>query len=287
MTPSTSDPGAAASPTHCSACGARLSPGDAFCSQCGTEADSAEPGDADRAWLRRRVQDLEVAGWETEADHGDRVVLRKRGFGSVLPHVGLFLVSGGVLNVVYAAYRYTVGAPRREVRADGTELSYPDRDGDLRGKLLLAGAVLAGGVASGAAALVAFLLTGSLTVGVALGAVALVALLVPMLLVLALPDGEERKSASTFGRERTVSEEPVRNPPEPCAACGDRVHTGVRRQFDDRLYAGGLPLRTYREGENVYCRACAADRSDGDGAGETGEGEREPDVERELERLMG
>lgn len=275
MTPSTST----AAPSFCSACGARLSPGDAYCSQCGTETGGTDPdpADADRAWLRRRVQDLEVAGWETEADHGDRIVLRKRGFGSLPPHVLLFVISGGVLNLVYALYRYTAGAPRREVRADGTERSYPEEGGT--GTLWTVAGVVAGVVAVGA--LTAFALNGMLVT--ALVWIALVS--IPPLLLLALPGRERRESTSTFGRERTVAEESVRNPPEPCAACGDRIHTGVRRRYGDRLYAAGLPLRTYREGENVYCRTCAADRSNGartpEGTDETAGAEADAGAERE------
>ena len=279
MTPSTSAPGSTATPSYCSACGARLSPGDAYCSQCGGAVGSNQPADADRAWLRRRVQDLEVAGWKTEADHGDRVVLRKRGFGSLPAHAVLFLISGGVLNLAYGAYRYTAGAPRLEVRADGTEVSYPDRDGGLRDRLATLAGVLAGGVSVGVLAL--FALNGSLLT-------ALVLLLVLYLPLLALVLSKRRRAPlSTFGRERGVSEESVRNPPEPCAACDDRIHVGVRRRYDDRLYAAGLPLRTYREGENVYCRECAADRSNGHaGADAAGEGDERVDVDAELERLV-
>ena len=263
-------------PPYCSACGARLSPGDAFCSQCGSAVGGSDPADADRAWLRRRVQDLEVAGWETVTDHGDRVVLRKRGFGSLLPHVGLFLISGGALNVVYALYRYTAGAPRREVRADGTEISHSDSDRGSR--LWTAAGVLAGVVSVWVLAF--FALNGSLLT-------ALVLLFVLYLPLLALTlSKRQRASLSTFGRERTVEEESVRNPPEPCAACDDRVHVGVRRRYDDRLYAAGLPLRTYRAGENVYCRECAAaNERERRENGEDGE-EGDRDLDAELERLV-
>lgn len=275
MTPSTSTP----APSYCSACGGRLAPGDAFCSQCGSEVGRDDPADADRAWLRRRVQDLEVAGWEMEADHGDRVVLRKRGFGSPLAHVLLFPVSGGVLNVLYALYRYTAGAPRREVRADGTERSYPDDDRDLAGRLRTAAGVVGGAVGAGLAAVALLALNGAPAVATA--AMAVLFLLASLLLV-ALPARESRRSPSTFGRERTVAEETVRNPPEPCTACDDRVHTGVRRSYGDRLYVAGLPVRTYREGEHVYCRDCAATHDSPTG----NDAEPDADVDAELERLV-
>ena len=266
MTPSTST---SAPPAYCSACGGRLSPGDAFCSQCGREVGSnpAGPADADRAWLRRRVRDLEAAGWETEYDHGDRVVLRKRGFGSLPVHLLLFVFSGGVLNLLYALYRYTVGAPRHEVRADGTERSPDGRDGDA---LWTAVGVVAGVLSIGL--LGAFALNGNLLTALVL----LFVVFLPPLTLLGLPG--ERESLSTFGRERTVAEESVRNPPEPCTVCGDRIHTGVRRRYGDRLYAAGVPLRTYEEGENAYCRECAAETAAPTGADEN-EGERDRLVE--------
>lgn len=270
----------------CSACGARLSPGDRFCSQCGNAVDTAgsESGatsssrsslDADRAWLRRRVEDFRVRGWTVERDHGDRVVLVDRGFGSLPVHVLLLVLTGGVGNVLYAWYRHTSGAPRREIRADGTERGYPDdaglgvdpwtAGGAVLGFLFVVAAALAFAAAAASVApgpLV--LVTGVLFLAIALG-------------VTYFPLAARRGDVplSTVGRKRTVSTDRVRNPPEPCAACGDRIRSGARRAYADRWYLAGLPLRTYESGENVYCRACFGGETDAD----------DPDTEAEFDAL--
>ncbi|QLG27025.1 zinc ribbon domain-containing protein [Halorarum halophilum] len=268
---------------YCSACGARLTPGDRFCSQCGNGVDtggsaggSASSGsslDADRAWLRRRVEDYRVRGWTLEHDHGDRVVLVDRGFGSLPVHFVLLLLTGGVGNVLYAWYRHTSGAPRREIRADGSERSYPDdarlgvdpwmAAGAVLGFLFVVTAALtfAAGAASAASGPLV-LVTGVLFLAIALGVT-----------YFPLAARQGNVPLSTVGRKRTVSTDRVRNPPEPCAACGDRVRSGVRRAYADRWYLAGLPLRTYESGENVYCRECFEGESDTDG----------PDVEAELD----
>ncbi|QLG62331.1 zinc ribbon domain-containing protein [Halorarum salinum] len=250
----------------CSACGARLSPGDRFCSQCGDPVAAADPGsvaeassspgDADRAWLRRRVADFRVRGWTVEHDHGDRVVLADRGFGSLPVHVLLLVLTGGVGNVLYAWYRHTSGAPRREIRADGTERSSPDDAGlgvdhwtaagaTFGFLLVVAAAVVLAAGATSAASGPLVPVAGLLFVAIALGVT---------YFPLAARQGDV--PLTTVGRKRTVSTDRLRNPPEPCAACGDRIRSGVRRGYADRWYLAGLPLRTYESGENVYCRAC-------------------------------
>lgn len=257
----------------CSACGARLSPGDRFCSQCGDPVAATAPGsdaanlesptDADRAWLRRRVADFRARGWTVKHDHGDRVVLVDRGFGSLPVHALLLLLTGGIGNVLYAWYRHTSGAPRREVRADGTERSYPDDAGfgvdlwtaagaTLGFLFVTAAAVVLAAGATSAASGPLVLVAGGLFLAIALGVT---------YFPLAARQGDV--PLSTVGRKRTVSTDRVRNPPEPCAACSDRVRSGVRRGYADRWYLAGLPLRTYESGENVYCRACFEGRDAG------------------------
>ena len=271
---------------YCSACGARLSPGDRFCSHCGNGVDTGGSGrptgsvsalDADRAWLRRRVEDYRVRGWAVEHDHGDRVVLVDRGFGSLPVHVVLLLLTGGVGNVLYAWYRHTSGAPRREIRADGVERSYPDdarlgvdpwiAGGAVLGFLFVVSAALTFAAGAASAASGPFVLvTGLLFLVIALGVT---------YFPLAARQGDV--PLSTVGRKRSVSTDRVRNPPEPCAACGDRVLSGVRRAYSDRWYLAGLPLRTYESGENVYCRACF----EGENETDTETGDTAVDAERD------
>ncbi|QZX98860.1 zinc ribbon domain-containing protein [Halobaculum rubrum] len=268
----------------CDGCGTRIDPEDRFCSGCGRPVRSTDrdqrgresPSAEDRAWLRRRVADLHAEGWETVADDGERVVVRKRGVGRLPIHAVLFLLTGGVGNLLYALYRYTSGAPRRAVYADGTERSLSGSNGATRdlatviaaaaaGLLVFGGAVWAGAaVAANLSVLVAVL--GSLVFVLS----ALVAIAIPQV----ARDGLE--SPDTFGTAGTVERERVRNPPEPCAACGRRVFRGEHRRYARRFYVAGVPLRTTRSGENVYCDACA------DGSDRTSDVD---DVDAELDRL--
>ncbi|MFC7137122.1 hypothetical protein [Halobaculum litoreum] len=195
-------------------------------------------------------------GWETLADDGERVVLRKRGFGRIPVHVVLFLLTGGIGNLLYALYRYSSGAPRREVYADGTERSLSGGDGGPGLGTVLA--TLAGGglLFVGLVWFAAALIADASLLATVLGALVFV---LSALAVVSLPrvarDGV--KSPGTFGTERTVERERVRNPSEPCAACGRRVFHGEHRRYAERLYVAGLPVRTASSGENVYCAACA------------------------------
>ncbi|WP_313695207.1 hypothetical protein [Halorarum halobium] len=250
-------------PRFCPDCGTPPNAADRFCAQCGRHlrlddptAASADADPDDIAWLRRRVEDFRVRGWAVEHDHGDRVVLVDRGFGSLPVHLVLLVLTGGFGNLLYAWYRRTSGAPRREVRADGTERSYSHDAGLGVDPWTAAGAtlgfllVVAAAVtfAAGAASVTSgplTLLSGGLFLAVAFAVT---------LFPLAARQGDVPRS--THGRKRTVTTDRVRNPPERCAACGGRVRSGVRRGYADRWYLAGLPLRTYEEGENVYCRHC-------------------------------
>ncbi|PSQ08098.1 hypothetical protein BRC97_01605 [Halobacteriales archaeon QS_6_71_20] len=265
-----------AAPERCPDCGRSLDAGDRFCSGCGSPV--AAPGRAgeaspeDRAWLRRRIADLREKGWDVVVDRGDRVVLRRRGVGGLWTHAALLLATGGVGNLVYALYRYTSGAPRREVHADGAERRLSG--GGIGVDVPTAVAAVVAGVLAVVAAVwvgVAVLaeLSAAALVGGALAFVllALAAALVPRV----ARDG--RKPLSTFGRERSVEREHVRTPPDPCAACGRRVVRGEHRRYAERLYVAGLPVATSSSGANTYCASCAAADA---GAGVDGRGEAEP-----------
>lgn len=257
-------------PQACPHCGGDAAAGDCVRSDCGGVGDGGARSIAtdggvdsgpqtvtheDRAWLRRRTADLNAAGWRTLEDDGDRVVLRKRGFGRLPIHVIVFLLTGGIGNLLYAAYSLTVGASRRTVHADGTEQRVnegPSVD------LLTVGAV---------AAAVLALLAGVVWVGVAallgLSAAAMVTgalLFVLTSLAMALAPTVIRtgvEPVSTFGRKKSIERERVRNPPEPCAACGKRIFHGERRGYAERRYVAGIPVATTTSGENTYCAACA------------------------------
>lgn len=266
-------------PNFCPQCGESLSPGDAFCSACGTavadhatdgrrtatgghtKATGTRPGATSRGRVafQRRVEDLVIEGWDVKRDYGDRVVMVDRGIGSLGMHVLLLVFTSGVGNLLYAWYSYTVGAERVELREDGTE-RYSSDDGDPAGTSWdLQSAV---GVAAGLSLASVFALAGILLLWVTSSlvptAVALAFLLAGLL---SIPLGTQFapgfESPTTFGRRRTTDEEIANAPNTPCTACSRPVGTGVSRTFAERRYLAGIPVGTTNEGENCYCRPCA------------------------------
>jgi hypothetical protein len=206
-------------------------------------------------------------GWEVTRDTGDRVVLVNKGIGSIPVHILLFFVSSGLANVLYGWYSWTMGAPKREVTADGSERVLNESS---------LGSVVVGLVLLGLLGMNMLLLLIALVFGAEL--VALVFGLLSLLVVgagVGVTRDVDTQSLSTFGRERSVSTESVRTPSEPCASCGSRVIEGERRTFTDRLYVAGLPVKTYKEGDNTYCAECAGN-SDISGP---------DDIDAELENL--
>ena len=301
-------------PNFCYSCGAALVDDASFCSQCGTavgdqsprdsgrrashETDHRSPSDADRRTstdagrrassgsgrrspgdakrreFRARIQEYAIQGWEIEQDYGDRVVVRKRGFGSIPVHVLLLLITGGVGNVLYAWYRYGPGSLRAELHADGTERwvdgRNPDRSG-LRDRATAAGLVVGGLLVFGFVLLAA----ESVLVGVTALCVALAAVLYWLLSDSSGSDDSSgsRRSPTTFGRVRTIEEAAVADGSRSCVACGSATPGGVVRTYADRFYLAGVPVKIYEEGENQYCRACASENAD--------DAEREPILETE------
>jgi predicted RNA-binding Zn-ribbon protein involved in translation (DUF1610 family) len=253
------------SANFCSDCGAELASGDAFCSECG----SAVRGRAAsaRTDFRRRVEDLTVEGWDVKHDYGDRVVMVNRGFGSLGIHALLLVFTGGLGNLLYAWYRYSPGAERIELRADGTEKYV--RGGPSSDRVRARNVVF-----SVFSALIAYaiLSDGPSLVGWLFG----LAFLVAALVVLAPVRRRlhERKSITTFGRARGTDEEVVTAPDTPCVGCSRPVNTGVKRTFHERRYLAGVPIHILEEGENHYCRSCA----NGDPFARTGVTRREVSV---------
>ena len=256
------------SPNFCSSCGARLNEGAAFCSQCGDPVGDGSVGDVsrgaagghERSAFRERVREYRVNGWDVEQDYGDRVVVRKRGFGSIPAHVVLFFLTGGIGNVLYAWYRYGPGASRAELRADGRERWIDGGSGD--GGWLWEAAGTVTGIL-----LVAFLLfwLSAITGGdavVGMAAVSVFLLLSVAYYLLSRRTGG-RRSLTTFGRERSIDETPTTDGSESCVVCGRGTPSGVVREYAERFYVAGVPVWTFEEGENRYCRACAAEETAG------------------------
>lgn len=243
-------------PNFCSQCGASLAPDDAFCSQCGSSVGDGGSGATGKTEFRRRVEDLTVEGWEVEHDYGDRVVLIDRGFGSWGVHAFLLLFTGGLGNIPYAWYNYSVGADRLEVKSDGTHryISDSGREESSDSTARTAGNV----AASFFCALIGLSILGG---GVSSIPAFFVAVTFLMLALYAFPPVRERlherRSVTTFGSVRSTDEEIVSAPDVPCTACSSPVETGVKRTFHETFYFAGFPVSRDEEGTNHYCQSCA------------------------------
>lgn len=255
-------------PNFCSQCGTRLGAGDAYCSQCGTAVggSSESPGrttDNGRGEFRRRLDAMLAEGWEIEGEYDDRVVLVDRGIGSIGLHVLLLLFTGGVGNLLYGWYSYSMNADRVELRADGTRRRLNGADG---ADTDLDRDVLDWGLSALLTMFLLFLGLMLLMMGgsIAAGVVGLACLLGA---VAVLPPARRRlaarRSIGTFGRVRGTDERVIERPETPCSACASPVEQGVERRYGERTYLAGIPLWTHEHGRNAYCRRCAAgDSSD-------------------------
>jgi hypothetical protein len=253
-------------PNFCSQCGESLSPGDAFCSACGTAVGDSSPDGRSKANtlfgrtdFRRRVEDLAIEGWDVKHDYGDRVVMVDRGIGSLGVHALLLVFTSGVGNPLYAWYSYSVGAERVELREDGTKRYSSDDNNPTTTDWDLQSAV---GVAVGLMLVSVFALVGLLLLWVTSSFVpTAIASVFLLLAVASIPFSTQFvpgfESPTTFGRHRTTDEAVANAPNTPCTVCARPVGTGVRRTFAEKRYVAGIPVETITEGENCYCRSCA------------------------------
>ncbi|SEO83564.1 zinc-ribbon domain-containing protein [Halogranum amylolyticum] len=262
----------------CRACGDTLSPSAAFCPACGTAVDTPSTVRDDpfgRATgghdgkFRRRLVHYRVAGWTVEREFDDRVVLVDRGIGSPALHVALLLSTGGVGNVAYAWYCHGPGAPRCELRTDGTVRRVDDATG---GATSLDYPTLAGVIAC----FIGFALVTRLVRQWSFVLLAVLLLVTTLASVgaLAARRVDDRQSPTTFGRKRTVTEREVNDRSLSCAVCDSPLSDGVERTFAERTYLAGLPVRTHESGTNRYCRRCTSDE----------ERARDADGDRERDR---
>ncbi|WP_224269077.1 zinc-ribbon domain-containing protein [Haloprofundus salinisoli] len=249
-------------PNFCADCGARLTSGASFCSQCGTAVSSStESGpNATLSSFRQRVREYTVHGWEIEQDYGDRVVVKKRGVGSIPVHVLLFVFTYGLGNAVYAWYRYSPGASRAELRADGTERWVDGRSKSRSNwgvDLATAGGVVVG-------CLLVFMSIAVFSTGISgVGGLVLGTSLLAAGLLLFPPIRDRlnrAQSLTTFGRKQQIDTEPA-DETQRCVVCGERARGGVTRTFAEKTYLAGVPVKTHQEGSNSYCRRCAAEEA--------------------------
>lgn len=72
--------------------------------------------------LREDVEDAEVEGWSVDAEQENRVIMVKRGYGTLGGHVLIALLTAwwtlGIGNVLYAAYKYFGDVDKKVIRAD-------------------------------------------------------------------------------------------------------------------------------------------------------------------------
>jgi hypothetical protein len=259
--------------------------------------DRTEGGQTDpRVAFRKRVRYLVGNGWDIEYDAGSEVVLADRGIGSIGVHILLLMFTGGLGNLLYGWYRYSVTPTKVLLRATETDPGYEVVDPSEGGT-----AVETDGESTGSLSRFAYGL-GSLVVGILLIlttgfelAPSLFGGLFVLLSFFLIPPIrrriENRHPPTTFGSTESVEERYVTDTDHPCTVCGDRVEDGLVRDYKREQVFAGIPLYTMENGENHYCAECNSDRAElptGYGApqevSEPPSGEFD-DIDRELAQL--
>lgn len=260
----------------CPSCGEPFGSDDEFCSDCGharpnpaSDRGSVEPRHGEtHAAFRQRVRDHIEAGWELKNDQGDQVTLVDRGIGSIPIHVLLLLVGGGIWNLIYGWYHYSVRAETRFLSAGDSRQTHPpgvetaaQTDSDTNDTLTTVTSYLLGGFLS-VISLFLFELAidgRSLIVGIfalwfALGGLVYFP---PFKRRLA-----RRHSLTKFGRQKTVDHRivyPHEEYNEPCVVCGKHSQSGLLRRRRDETLVAGVPLFAHRLDHNFYCKRCASE----------------------------
>lgn len=225
-------------------------------------AESPAVSDETYREFRRRVRQYLDAGWELKRDHGDRVVLVDRDVGSIPIHVALLVFTGGVGNVLYGWYHYSMRAETRHLSADDRdpEPTTPSPVEDSGSTLESVSSYLLG-------ALLAAIGMGLVAAGVGTGAGLVPATLGIVILLVGvgvLPPVERRlrrrHGVTDFGRLRTVDHRvitPAESTEETCVVCGESLDGGLVRRRRDETVLAGVPIRTHALQYNHYCAACA------------------------------
>lgn len=258
-------------------------------------ADSAGRQTDDIEQFRKRIRFLVSNGWDIEYDGHDEVVLADRGLGSIGVHVLLLLFTGGIGNLFYAWYHYSVEPDRVTLRVDGRDYEVLDPQSP---KTEATESVDQSGTSpmqfAGALIFLVFGLITVVTTGFSLtpSLIGLAFMLVGLYLMPPIRRRiRDRHSPTTVGPTETVDKRYVQQTDRPCAVCGSRVVDGVVRDYKKEYVFAGLPLYTMENGENYYCRDCQsvdttygteADRGFGDRADDE---DFDEEIERELEDL--
>jgi len=253
--------------------------------------------DADIETFRKRIRFLVSNGWDIEYDGYDEVVLADRGVGSIWIHVLLLMFTGGVGNLFYAWYHYSVDPARVTLRADGRdyEVLHPEHPKTETSEAVqrpkTSPRQFAGSLIFLVLGLIMIVTSELSVVPAAFGlAFVLVGLYV-------LPPVRRRirnrHSPTTFGPTESVDKRYVKRTDRPCTVCGSRVVDGVVRDYEREYVFAGVPLYTMENGENYYCQDCqsvdATYRRESDRGLDTeldiDDESFTDDIERELEEL--
>lgn len=116
---------------YCISCGDIISSEANVCPDCGapqeknsdaqsqtSQQSTTMSGSAENEF-KTAIDDKKVEGWDVKSREGDRVVLVKRGFGSLGGHVLVFILTFftfGIGNGVYAAYKYFIDTDEMVMR---------------------------------------------------------------------------------------------------------------------------------------------------------------------------
>lgn len=114
----------------CESCGSVISTQAGICPDCGapqgsggqaqaTSQDVGASGGGERAF-KQAIDDKKVEGWNVKSREGDRVILVKRGFGTLGSHVLVAILTAWwtvfIGNAIYAAYKYFMDTDRMVIR---------------------------------------------------------------------------------------------------------------------------------------------------------------------------
>lgn len=304
---------------YCPNCGNSASADHEYCIHCGhdlaalrevtetSERPSERTSDSGRAAtdrqrddidaFRRRVRFLVSNGWDVEYDGYNEVVLADRGIGSIWIHILLVLFTGGIGNLLYVWYHYSIDPTRVTLRANGQDYEVLDpqspnaetnaETGQIRTSL---------GQFAGALVLLVFGLIMVVTTGFSF-VPSLLGVTFGLVGLYMLPPARrrirDRHAPTTFGPAETVEKRYVQYTDRPCAVCGSRVVDGVVRDYKQEYAVAGVPLYTMENGENYYCEDCqSVDTTYGpessrgvDDEVNIDDEEFTDEIERELERL--
>ncbi|ERH08284.1 MAG: hypothetical protein J07HX64_00024 [halophilic archaeon J07HX64] len=262
-----------------------------------TTTDQTETGQTDSAAaFRKRVRYLLSNGWDLKYDAGDEVVLVDRGIGSIGVHMLLLMFTGGLGNLLYAWYHYSVTSTQVMLRANETELGYEVVDPSGGQTDLKTAGETTGSLSRFAYGLVS-LVVGILlivTTGFDLAPSLFGGLFVLLSFFLIPPIRrriENRHSPTTFGSTESIEERYVTDTDHPCTVCGARVDDGLVKDYKREQVFAGIPLYTMEQGENYYCAECNShgadlptDHSEHQDAS-VSLSEEFDDIDRELEQL--